>query len=105
MKKDCFIKGTEPASTVRLNELHQKARITYPADGTLIALDLEIPEDLQRIPFQFKPALQRYEWVLNDKRTGSSDPLFLRKPEKGCFRLSIVDKEARVIDSVVFTVK
>lgn len=104
-RKDCFIRGTEPASTVRLNELHQKARITYPTDGTLIALDPEIPEDLQRIPFQFKPVLQRYEWVLNDKRTGSSDPLFLWKPEKGCFRLSIVDKEDRVIDSVALTVK
>jgi penicillin-binding protein 1C len=104
-REERFLKGTEPISPVRLNTNYQKPRIIYPVPETLISLDPEIPEDLQRVPFQFQPSTHPYEWVLNDRKIGSADPLFLWKPERGKFVLSIVDRENRRIDSVEFLVK
>jgi penicillin-binding protein 1C len=83
----------------------QKPRIISPTDETLISIDPEIPEDLQRVPFQFRPQTGRYQWVLNDRKTGIFDPFFLWKPERGTYVLSIMDKENLVVDSVEFVVK
>jgi penicillin-binding protein 1C len=104
-REERFLKGTEPVFPVRLNSTYRKPRIIYPAPDTLISLDPEIPEDLQRVPFQFQPSANRYEWVLNDRKTGSADALFLWKPERGRFVLSLMDQENRIVDSVAFVVK
>lgn len=104
-REDCFIKGSEPVLEVRLNTFRQKPHITYPTDEMFISIDPEIPDELQRVPFRFQPSTQEYEWVLNDKKTGISNPLFLWKPERGRYELSIVDKQNRVLDSVGFVVR
>ena len=54
-RKEYFIEGTEPVSQVRAGSPFQKPRIISPADEMLIHIDPEIPEDLQRVPFQFRP--------------------------------------------------
>ena len=104
-RRECFLKGTEPVSQLRLNTFYQKPHILYPANEALISIDPEIPEDLQRVPFHFQPPINQYEWVLNDKRIGISDAFFLWKPERGNHVLSIVDKENRIVDSIEFMVK
>lgn len=104
-REDCFIKGTEPVVEVRLNTSQQKPHIVYPTDEMFISIDPEIPDELQRVPFRFQPSTRQYEWVLNDKKTGISNPLFLWKPERGRYELSIVDKQNRVLDSVGFVVR
>ena len=104
-RQEWFVSGTEPVDTVKRNVVHAKPRITYPTDETFIALDPEIPEDLQRVPFRFQPTTQKYVWVINDEQTGVSDSLFLWKPKRGRFTLSIIDKGNEIIDSVKFTVK
>jgi penicillin-binding protein 1C len=104
-REDCFIEGTEPLLEVRLNTSQQKPHIIYPADETLISIDPEIPDELQRVPFKFQPSTREYEWVLNNKKTGVSSPLFLWKPERGRYELSIVDKQNYVLDSVGFVVR
>lgn len=104
-RKEYFIQGSEPESLIRTNILYQKPRITYPVHDTLISLDPEIPEDLQRVPLQFQPPAQQYEWVLNNRKTGVTDPFFLWKPDRGIHVVSIVDKENRVVDSVAFVVR
>jgi penicillin-binding protein 1C len=105
VREDCFIKGTEPVSEVRLNTSQQKPHIVYPADETLVSIDPEIPDEHQRVPFSFQPSIEQYEWVLNDRKTGVFSPLFLWKPERGKYELSIVDKQNRVLDSVSFVVR
>jgi penicillin-binding protein 1C len=104
-REEHFLKGTEPVFPVRPDDHYRKPRITYPTTETLISLDPEIPEDLQRVPFQFHPSTQAYEWVLNNRKTGNSESLFLWKPERGNFLLSIVDRENRVVDAVEFLVR
>jgi penicillin-binding protein 1C len=104
-RKEFFLEGTDPLSQIRMGSPFQKPRIISPTDETLISIDPEIPEDLQRVPFQFRPQTGRYQWVLNDRKTGIFDPFFLWKPERGTYVLSIMDKENLVVDSVEFVVK
>jgi penicillin-binding protein 1C len=104
-RQECFLRGTEPVTRIRQDRAYQKPHIIYPVQDTLISLDPEIPEDRQRVPFQFQPATAQYEWVVNQEKTGVSEPLFLWKPQRGAYRLSIVDRENRILDTVEFLVK
>jgi penicillin-binding protein 1C len=104
-REDCFIKGSEPFVEVRLNTSQQKPHIIYPTDEMFISIDPEIPDELQRVPFRFQPSTQQYEWVLNDKKTGIFNSLFLWKPQRGRHELSIVDKQNYVLDTVGFIVR
>ena len=107
-RRECFLKGTEPdseAPTVVLNTNYQKPHITYPAPDMLISVDPEIPGNSQRVPFRFQPAAAKYEWVINDQKTGVFDPLFLWNPSRGKYTVSIIDKNGAVLDSVAFTVR
>ena len=71
----------------------------------MIRLDPEIPAGRQFVPLRFQPEAAQGEWVLNDRRTGISQPLWLWKPEPGNYVLAIVDRENRVLDQVSFSVK
>ena len=104
-RDEWFMNGTEPVDAVTRNTLHAKPRIVYPANETFFVLDPEIPDDLQRVPFRFQPTAQNYEWVINDEETGASDSLFLWKPKRGRFTVSIVDRDNKIIDSVRFVVR
>lgn len=104
-RDEWFIEGTEPVSAVKLDRVHAKPRIIYPVNESLISIDPEIPEGLQRVPFRFEPATQRFEWTLNDRRIGADAPRHLWKPERGTYVLGIVNKEGTVLDSVTFTVR
>ncbi len=104
-REEYFIGGTEPVFQVRAGSPFQKPQIISPVDEMLIHIDPEIPEDLQRVLFQFRPQAPRVQWMINGRKTGIFDPFFLWKPERGNYVLSIIDPENRVVDSVQFMVK
>ncbi len=103
-REEFFLKGTEPVAPVMVSA-YQKPRITYPADEMLIAIDPEIPEGSQFVPFQFEPEKGKFQWVINGKPLASSSNVVLWKPQRGNYELSIVDEEARIVDKVNFIVK
>lgn len=104
-REEYFIEGTQPVMTVKMHTTHQKPRIVYPQDETLITMDPDIPEALQRVPLRFEPERKRLKWVLNDSYTGVDTHLFLWKPRPGKYVLSIVDDAGKAIDTVSFTVR
>lgn len=104
-REEYFIEGTQPVMTVKTHTTHQKPRIVYPQDETLITMDPDIPEALQRVPLRFEPERKRLKWVLNDSYTGVDTHLFLWKPRPGKYVLSIVDDAGKAIDTVSFTVR
>ncbi len=104
-REEFFLEGTQPVTTVMAQRSHQRARIVYPQEGTLITIDPDIPAALQRVALRFEPQAGQFRWVLNDADTGSDMPLFLWEPSRGQYTLSIVDSGGRIIDSVGFTVR
>jgi penicillin-binding protein 1C len=104
-REEWFIEGTEPVTTVVLNAVHAKPRITYPTQETLIAIDPEIPDGLQRVPFRFEPQSKRFEWTLNKQKIGANESGYLWMPKRGIHELAINDEEGRVLDSVTFLVR
>jgi penicillin-binding protein 1C len=104
-REEFFLEGTEPMEVVRVQSAHEKPRIVYPPEGTLITIDPDIPETLQRVAMRFEPRSRRLRWVLNDTDAGSDTSLFLWEPRRGNYTLSIVDRDGSVVDSVGFTVR
>jgi len=104
-REEFFLEGTEPTSEVRVQVAHEKPRIVYPPEGTLITIDPDIPETLQRVAMRFEPPSRRLKWVINDADAGSDTPLFLWEPKRGRHTLSIIDRDGGIVDSVGFTVR
>jgi len=99
-----FMRGTEPGS-IELDTNHGNAHIIYPPNGTIIALDPDIPEDRQLLFFESQPDNVRFNWMLNDRRIRGSNPRVSWKPRRGKYTLSLVDKGNRIIDSIGFEVR
>jgi penicillin-binding protein 1C len=103
-REEFFLRGTEPVAPVRVSA-YQKPRITYPVDEMMIAIDPEIPEDAQFVPFRFEPEKGKFQWMINGKPLASASSVVLWKPQRGSYELAIVDKDSRTVDSVSFSVK
>ena len=103
-RAELFIKGTEPsAPRVSAAQLHR--RIIYPADGTVMALDPDIPGDRQKIFFETQPQDKRFSWVLDGVAIGSADAPLSWSPAAGKHTLTLVDENHRVVDRVTFSVR
>jgi penicillin-binding protein 1C len=101
-----FLKGSEPETVIALNDRYEKPRIMYPAQGSIISIDPDIPEENQSVTFKAQPGGARFEWLLNKRplSAGVTDTLSW-KPERGNHVLSIVDQEYAILDSVTFVVR
>ncbi|MCJ7663347.1 MAG: penicillin-binding protein 1C [Desulfobacterales bacterium] len=103
-RAEWFIQGTEPNEKERrVGQLNQ--RIVYPPSGTIIALDPDIPPDLQRVFFIAQPQGKGLRWVLNDDTIMAADANLPWAPLVGTYTLTLVDDTGRAIDAVRFEVR
>jgi penicillin-binding protein 1C len=99
-----FMAGTE---TDRIMPVSPAAgcRIAYPADGTVIALDPDIPPEEQKVFFEARPASPGLRWLLNGREVGRAGRLQLWAPQRGAYRLALVDGADRTLDTITFVVR
>jgi penicillin-binding protein 1C len=102
-RQEWFLKGTE-MSIVELPP-DESAKIVYPAAGTIVALDPDIPSDAQKMFFEASPKGKDFEWWLDDRSLGSAADLISWEPEKGRHVLKLLDQRRRELDSVRFEVR
>jgi penicillin-binding protein 1C len=103
-REEWFIRGTEP------NSQNQKTsqfnpRILYPPSGTVMAIDPDIPTELQRVFFVSQVHEDDFQWVLNGsalEMTGRTVPW---TPKAGKYHLAIADKDEKILDYVYFEVR
>ncbi len=99
-----FLAGTEP----RVAEPVLAAtppRILAPADGTLIALDPDIPSARQRLIFEAQTNGAAVEWLLDGAKLGPAASVVPWDPAPGVHRLSLLDEDERPLDTVAFEVR
>ena len=103
-RAEWFIAGTEPANRISLSETYEKPAIVYPPEGAIIALDPDIPEHLQSVPFQAAPSKGHFVWYLDAHKVGQGTPC-LWKPERGEHVLAIAGGDGRMLHSIRFAVR
>jgi len=102
-RREWFVCGTERA--VLAGEANPVCRIAYPAAGTVVALDPDIPLEEQKMFFEAQPKDGRLHWVLDGRTLGGAGALLLWTPVRGKHALALVDAADRTLDSVTFEVR
>ena len=69
-RAEWFLAGTEPQAVAQTLALEQP-RIVAPAQGTLIALDPDIPPSRQRIVFEARVLDGTTRWILDGADLGA----------------------------------
>jgi penicillin-binding protein 1C len=102
-----FLQGTEPREP--LAELAEApvrpARIVAPVDGTIIALDPDIPPGRQRVFFESSAGGGLLRWVLDGEDVRLGGRVTAWTPQPGKHRLALVDGANRPIDAASFEVR
>jgi penicillin-binding protein 1C len=102
-RREWFLSGTEGA--VAPGAARSGHRIVYPAAGTVVAFDPDIPQDEQRLFFEAQPADPQLRWLLDGQSIGSAGDLVLWPPTPGKHTLTLLDPGGRPIDAVTFEVR
>ncbi|MEO8079433.1 MAG: penicillin-binding protein 1C [Caldimonas sp.] len=101
-REELFLAGTEQVVQRASEEVGRARRfgITSPRDGSVFALDPDIPPAAQRITFEGERGL----WVLDGQRLGSAERLRWA-PWPGRHRLTLVGSNGEPLQSVAFEVR
>lgn len=99
-----FITGTEPTHDVKAL-LQENQSIVYPPSGTIIALDADIPDHLQKIGFIAKTGGKPVRWIVNEIPMKDEGPTLLWTPKPGKHLLAITNQQNMIVDSVQFEVR
>jgi penicillin-binding protein 1C len=103
-RQEWFLRGTD-AARGQAEEARAAFRIVYPAEGTIIALDPDIPEAEQKLFFETRPRDDRLRWKLDGRDVGGAGKLVLWTPVRGRHELTLVDAFSRILDTVTFRIR
>ena len=103
-REEWFIRGTEPHSqNQRTSQFNP--RILYPPSGTVMAIDPDIPPELQRVFFVSQVHEDDFQWVLNGSALEKTGRTISWIPKAGKYHLAIADKDEKILDYVYFEVR
>jgi len=100
-----FVEGTQTTRVAPAAHTAARARLVSPAKGSLIAIDPDIPLDLQHISLRSEPATAGLMLRMDGHFVGTAARPRLWTPVPGPHRLELVDGEGRGLDSVDFSVR
>ena len=103
-REEWFIRGTEPTAEVQLVRQYNE-KIVYPPSGTVIALDPDIPQELQKVFFVAQTGGKEMYWRLDDTAIGEAGRAAAWSPRKGKHDLMLMDRQGRVVDAVSLEVR
>ncbi len=104
-RREWFLSGSE-TTLVRLAQARALARIAYPANGAIVALDPDIPPQRQRLPLRLSAPVEKgWRWRIDGKSLGSANQPVRWLPQTGSHRLVLVDRKGDELDAVRFEVR
>jgi penicillin-binding protein 1C len=103
-RDEYFVAGTE-MTEVRIAGSPPRARIAYPGEGTIVALDPDIPAAQQRIALRASGVGAGGSWRIDGQPVGDAEAVTLRMPAPGRHRVALLDAHGREVDAVRFEVR
>jgi penicillin-binding protein 1C len=103
-RSEWFVRGTETATVELLAPAQRQPKIVYPVDSSLIALDPDIPERLQRVRFQAQGAVGLV-WMLDGVRLDAEALDAGWAPAPGKHELRLVGQDGRTVARARFEVR
>lgn len=102
--ENLFVRGTD-AAQVSKDLASSLDRIFYPSPQMMVAIDPDLPRDLQKIFFTSEqPSAEKY-FRLNGLRLGSALHPLPWSPRPGKHKLELINAQSKVLDSVNFSVR
>jgi penicillin-binding protein 1C len=103
-REEWFILGTEPnLQNQRTGEFNPK--ILYPPSGTVMAIDPDIPTELQKVFFVSQVHEDDLQWVLNGSALEKTGRTIAWTPKAGKYSLAIANRGEKILDYVYFEVR
>lgn len=103
-RSEWFVRGTATTRVEAAPSSARAARIEYPSENAILAIDPDIPGELERVAFKAQ-AGKGLRWRLDGVDLGEVGPGFLWKPVAGPHTLALVDSGGRAVDEVRFSVR
>ncbi|MCA1855637.1 penicillin-binding protein 1C [Massilia oculi] len=103
-RDEWFLRGTETALVEAVPAARRAPQIVYPADGSILALDPDIPDRIERVLFRAQGAGGQ-RWRLDGTELGPASEPVAWQPRVGNHRLELVDGEGAVVSSSRFEVR
>jgi len=107
-RDEWFLRGTEPGAAAPALAPRRPAIVT-PQDATVLALDPDIPADLQRVAFEARGAGEEsadaVRWSLDGRDLGPVAGILPWPLEPGRHRLELRAGDGRTLDAVSFEVR
>ena len=104
-REEYFVAGTEIDVIAAKGAGTGRAGIAYPGNGSIIALDPDIPGRVQRVRFMAAPPLSGQRWKLDGETLGAPDDPVLWAPQPGRHDLVLTDASGEELDRVRFEVR
>ena len=106
-RSEWFIAGTEqPLFAIAPRSVggaSRQPRITAPADGTILALDPDIPPDRQRVRFEAEG--RGVQWRIDGKPFGARQPARNGCPGPAGIVVQLIDARGQVADEIRIEVR
>ena len=101
-REELFIPGTETRRIASKRGPAARARIAYPSDGTLVAIDPDIPVPVQQMQFSMRPELRGHRFKIDGVQIEASSRW---APVAGEHLLELIDARGEVVDTLRFRVR
>lgn len=99
-----FIAGTESPVIALVQETQRAAKILYPGEASIIAIDPDIPDAIQRVFFQAQGG-KGLSWRLDGADLGQATTDYAWRPVPGPHQLALIDANAQVVTTTRFHVR
>jgi penicillin-binding protein 1C len=99
-----FIAGTESPVIAVVQDTQRAPKILYPGEASIIAIDPDIPDAIQRVFFQAQ-AGRGLHWRLDGADLGQAGADYAWRPVAGQHQLALIDANAQVVATTRFHVR
>jgi penicillin-binding protein 1C len=104
-REEFFVAGTQASMIAAKPAATARAGIAYPGNGTIIAIDPDMPAAVQRVRFLAAPQLAGQRWQLDGEVLGAPEEPVFWAPRPGHHDLVLIDAGGAELDRVRFEVR